>query len=221
MHENFWHQRWESNQITFHEKDFNKQLQIHWPLLAIPSHATIFVPLAGKSNDILWLHQCGYNVLGVEISPIAIHRFFSDNNLTPTITHSIEGFEAWSYKGITLLLGDFFNLKKEHLKQCSAVYDRAALIAMPETMQTQYAEHLCSIIPQDTSMLLITVEYEKGTIQGPPFSINTSQVKKFYHTFYDIQIPTQTATTKNVLNKYKEKQEIEIKENIFILTNKK
>ena len=71
MHPDFWHQRWQDNQIGFHQDKPTPLLLKHWPAIGMPAGATIFVPLAGKSLDMVWFASQGYRVLGVELSPLA------------------------------------------------------------------------------------------------------------------------------------------------------
>ena len=81
----FWHERWEKNNIGFHQEDVNAYLQKYWHKLELKSGQKVFVPLCGKSRDILWLRAQGYFVAGVELSSIAVNAFFGENNLKPTL----------------------------------------------------------------------------------------------------------------------------------------
>ena len=80
----FWHDRWKNDQIDFHNEEVNERLTRHWPTLGIDEGAKVFVPLCGKSLDMRWLRQQGHPVLGVDLSPIAIHAFFSEAGITPS-----------------------------------------------------------------------------------------------------------------------------------------
>ena len=76
MHTDFWLERWQQNQIGFHEQEINAHLQEFWETLNIPTDSKIFVPLCGKSSDLLWLLSLGYQVVGVEISPLAVENLY-------------------------------------------------------------------------------------------------------------------------------------------------
>ena len=81
MDEIDWHAQWANNNIGFHLDQVNPMLVKHWPALQAPPGAGVFVPLCGKSLDLLELHQQGYAVHGSELSDLAVAAFFHDNNL--------------------------------------------------------------------------------------------------------------------------------------------
>jgi thiopurine S-methyltransferase len=181
----FWHERWKQNEIGFHQAGFNSHLQEFWPSLGLKPESRVFVPLCGKSRDLLWLRAQGHGVLGVEVSPIAVSDFFKENRLTPQITRR-ESFEVWEADGLTVLCGDFFALTPEWLKNVQAVFDRASLIALPPEMRARYAAHMASILPRDTSILLVTMEYPAQAMQGPPFSVGENEVRALYEKHFRV-----------------------------------
>lgn len=179
MKRDYWLQRWQDDSIGWHQGQFNSHLQEYWHHLALPPGATVFVPLCGKSLDMLWLHDHGYRVVGVELSPIAVEDFFNDAGLTPQITLA-EDFDHWEADGISILLGDFFTLTSKHLEGVSGVFDRASLVALPPDMRTRYAEKLSEIVPRAAQMLLVTLEYDQDKLAGPPFCVPESEVAHLY-----------------------------------------
>lgn len=185
MRARFWHERWQQNQIGFHQDEINPYLQIYWPQLALAAGSTVFVPLCGKSIDMLWLRAQGHPVLGVELSPIAVKDFFAENRLEPVITQ-LGAFECWEVDGLKILLGDFFQLTAADLAECKAIYDRASLIALPPDMREQYVAHLQRIAVGKPS-LLITLEYDQTITGGPPFSVTPAEVQAYYATQYQIE----------------------------------
>ncbi|OQK15401.1 thiopurine S-methyltransferase [Methyloprofundus sedimenti] len=186
MHTDFWLERWEQNQIGFHEQEINAHLQKFWETLDIPANSKIFVPLCGKSRDILWLLSHGYQVVGVEISPLAVQSFFSENQLEPIIT-DCGAFQCWETEGLSLYLGNFFDLSNEHLNDCLAIYDRAALIALPSEMRQEYVQHLNKIAPALEHTLLVTLEYTQYEMPGPPFSVDDNEVHSLFGKTYAIE----------------------------------
>lgn len=175
----FWHERWKQNEIGFHQETFNSHLQEFWPSLGLPAAGRVFVPLCGKSRDLLWLRAQGHSVVGVEVSPIAVSDFFQENRLTTTVTRH-ESFEAWEADGLTILCGDFFALTPDWFTDVQAVFDRASLIALPPDMRPRYAAHLTGLLPPGARILLVTMEYPAGGMQGPPFSVDESEVRTLY-----------------------------------------
>ncbi len=82
----FWHAKWASNQIGFHLTDVNTLLTDHWHTTQPKREDRVFVPLCGKSEDLVWLAEKHNDVQGVELSPIAVRAFFAEHFYTPTVT---------------------------------------------------------------------------------------------------------------------------------------
>jgi thiopurine S-methyltransferase len=175
MQPEFWHERWRRGEIGWHQDAINLHLQEHWPPPETPRDARVFVPLCGKTRDLLWLAGEGHRVLGVEISPIAVEAFFSENGLTPAVTDE-PLFRRYGVDEIEILCGDFFDLVPEQLAGVDAVFDRASLIALPPETRPRYARHLQGLLAPHTRILLVTLEYEQSEMDGPPFSVTESEV---------------------------------------------
>jgi len=186
MQPDFWSERWSRNQIGFHQGEINSLLRAHWSRLHVPKGAKVFVPLCGKSRDIMWLRARGHHVVGVELIRIALHDFFAENALTPTVTAQ-PPFERWEADGVTLWCGDFFDLIAVDLDDVGAVYDRASLIALPPDMRQRYVEHMHSILPPRAETLLVTLSYPEGEMKGPPFSVTDAEVQSLYGDSFIVQ----------------------------------
>ncbi len=179
MYADFWHERWQRKQIGFHQAEINLHLQQFWPALGAAAGARIFVPLCGKSGDMLWLRAQGHEVVGVEISPLAVQAFFDENGLQATV-ETCGPFRVYSADGICIFCGDFFALTPEHLAGVTAVYDRASLIALPPEMRCAYAGHLRQLLTPGVKSLLVAIEYPQAEMEGPPFSVPESEVRALY-----------------------------------------
>lgn len=186
MEAKFWQQRWEEGRIGFHRDEVMPLLTQYWPALAPPPGSQVFVPLAGKSLDMLWLAAKGYRVLGVELSPLAVEQFFAENGLQPEIHRSPYGVHHRT-DAIELICGDAFALDKAALAGCAAVYDRAALIALPPSLRQRYAEQLYARLPVGCRGLLITLEYPQAEKSGPPFSVDESEVHDLYDEHWQVE----------------------------------
>ncbi len=179
MDPDFWHSRWANNQIGFHEGQPNDFLIKYIGRLGVRHGDRILVPMCGKSIDMIWLTDQGYRVLGVEISPIAVQAFFEENKLPAQ--QSVAGpFTRWQYDPIEILCGDFFALTAADLSDVAAVYDRAALIALPEGLRSAYARHLETSLPGALKHLLVTLDYPQAQMQGPPFSVDAAAVRRLF-----------------------------------------
>ncbi|MDR6956413.1 thiopurine S-methyltransferase [Pseudomonas brassicacearum] len=176
MEPEFWHKRWSSNQIGFHLPEVNPYLQRFWPQLGLAQGSRVLVPLCGKTLDLLWLAHQGYSVLGVELSEKATVDFFLEHQLEPRVSEK-GAFKVFRAGGIEIRCGDFFALGAQEVAGCSALYDRAALIALPVSMRERYAAHLQNILPECVG-LLITLDYDQAQMPGPPFSVGDDEVRR-------------------------------------------
>jgi len=179
MEPKFWQERWARNQIGFHLPEVNPYLQRHWPQLALAADTQVLVPLCGKSLDLIWLASRGLRVLGVELSEQAVEAFFSEQNLAPRITQR-GAFTVYQADRVEVWCGDFFALDADVLAGCTALYDRAALIALPPLMRARYAEHLNSLLLPGCQGLLITLDYDQAQKAGPPFAVTDDEVKVLF-----------------------------------------
>ncbi|MBC3952224.1 thiopurine S-methyltransferase [Pseudomonas folii] len=187
MQAEFWHERWAANQIGFHQRQVNPLLQRFWPELAVGQGARVLVPLCGKSLDLVWLAGQGNRVLGVELSEKAVQDFFSEQRLEPVISQN-GAFKVYGCEGIELWCGDFFALRAEDVAECTALYDRAALIALPPVMREEYVAHLSSALPAQCQGLLITLDYDQAKIDGPPFSVPDEEVQRLLAEDWELDI---------------------------------
>lgn len=178
MHHDFWHQKWQKNEIGFHLAEPNPLLVQHFKALKLQQGARIFLPLCGKTVDIAWLLAQGYQVVGAELSAIAITDLFQQLQLTPSITQ-LGDVALYSATNIDVFVGDIFKLTPAMLKKVDAVYDRAALVALPEAMRKQYTAHLRALT-NNAPQLLICFEYDQRIHAGPPFSISADEVRQHY-----------------------------------------
>ncbi len=179
MNTRFWHERWENGQLGFHRAEVNALLLKHWPRLAVPSGAPVFVPLCGKSLDMHWLREQGHPVVGIELSSIAIRNFFEEAGIDLRVD-SHGTFRRSFGSGYELFCGDFFDLVRRDLAQVRACYDRAALIALPPEMRVRYDKTLIELLPENAAILLITLEYDQAKMTGPPHSVAPSEVDALF-----------------------------------------
>ena len=190
MKKEYWLERWEREDIGFHQSTINPYLLEYWQRLHLARNSEVFVPLCGKSRDMLWLHEQGHGVLGVELSYHAAQAFFTENGYTPQCTAS-NTFTHLTADDMHILCGDLFDLGKHDLANVSAVYDRAALIALPPEMRERYVHHLLHILPPDVQILLITLDYPDSEMSGPPFPVSREEVITLYQLRADIRLLAQ------------------------------
>lgn len=183
----FWLDRWENQEIAFHQDEVNPHLQALWPTLDIAAGAEILVPLCGKSLDLHWLAARGHAVVGVEISPVAVAALFADQGLTPEVRPG-ERFAEYRSGRIRVLCGDFFDFEAAHLSDVALVHDRAALIALPPAARERYAAMMTALLPRGATMLLITYDYPQTEMAGPPFSVTAAEVERLYGPAFAVEL---------------------------------
>lgn len=184
MEHSFWHERWESGRIGFHERVPNPLLVTHFPDLSVPENGRVFVPLCGKTHDIAWLLAKGHGVVGAELSQLAIEQLFEDLGVEPAIS-DLGVLKHYSADSIDIFVGDVFDLTADMLGAVDAVFDRAAFVALPEHMRSAYPPHIADITG-NAPQLLITFEYDQSQLNGPPFSIPSAEVVQRYGDRYTI-----------------------------------
>ena len=183
----FWQERWRAGQIGFHQAAVEPKLAELFPALKLPAGASVFVPLCGKSLDLLWLTARGYHVTGVELSAIAVEAFCLENGI-PARRSLGGGFESFGTDRLTIHQGEFFALDRERLGRVAAIYDRASLIAWPVELRPRYIEHLTHLTGAGTKTLLMTLEYPEHEIKGPPFSLPEGEVRELYGKDHRIEL---------------------------------
>jgi len=176
MHAEFWLERWREGRTHFHQEKVTPLLQKYWPMLALPTASQVLVPLAGKSLDMLWLAAQGHRVLGVELSQLAVEQFFSENHLQAQKHVHPHGVH-YCCENIEIICGDIFALDAQVLANCIGVYDRAALIALPAAMRAQYMRHVYGQLADQYQGILITLDYPQAQMDGPPFSVDDTEVQ--------------------------------------------
>ena len=186
MEASFWHQKWVRGEIGFHQKDINPFLLKHLEKLNIPKGSRIFLPLCGKTRDFLFLLESGYQVIGAELSELANKELFKELCLNPEIT-PVGELIRYSAQDIDVLVGDIFDVTAEYLGHKSAIYDRAALVALPVEIRARYTSHLMNITKL-APQLLITFEYDQKLMDGPPFSLTESEIKHHYGSKYELKV---------------------------------
>ncbi|MFA7386290.1 MAG: thiopurine S-methyltransferase [Thiohalobacteraceae bacterium] len=186
MEPSFWHARWEANEIGFHQDEINAHLQRYWSRFELPPGGTVFVPLCGKTRDMLWLASQGLRVVGVEISPIATAAFFNENGLSAEVAR--EGrFVRHTAAEVRLLEGDYFDLAPADLGPIDAVYDRASLIALPPDLRRRYVDQMARLTAPGVPLLLITLAYPQQEMQGPPFAVTATEVEELWSPGFRIE----------------------------------
>ncbi len=186
MEREFWLQKWADMEVGFHQQDYNALMVKHFHALGLLPGARVFVPLCGASVDMLWLVSQGFKVVGVELCEQAVLDFFQEHGLK-TDHQELPELTRYYSGDIEIYVGDLFSLTSGVLGHVDAVYDRAAIVALPETMRLRYANHLLSMCSQ-APQLLISFDYDQSCMSGPPFSVPFSMLSDYYHRDYSLDL---------------------------------
>lgn len=214
MEKNFWLDKWNRNDIGFHESDINPSLVAFFPKLKEGN--TVLVPLCGKTKDMDWLAGQGYKVIGVELSEKACTEFFAERNVTPNISNE-KNVKCFEFGNIKLLCGDFFEMEKILFRDVKAIYDCKAMIALPEEMRKKYVTHIKEII-QDSFQILLLVLESNDNGKGPPFSINEAEIKKLYGESFSVR-KLQSNVMDSVPERLQKKGYFTLQESVYLLSN--
>ncbi len=186
MRAEFWHERWATNDIGFHEAEPNPLLKKYITRLKLQAGSRVFLPLCGKTLDIHWLLSEGYSIAGAELNEQAVQQLFAELGLQAVV--SIEGpLIHYRAANIDIWVGDIFDLNQKALGPVDAIYDRAALVALPDEVRKRYTQHLMDITGQ-ARQLLIVFDYDQSKMDGPPFSIPATEITEHYGEVYRGQL---------------------------------
>ena len=181
MEPKFWHQVWKNNSIGFHQMEFHPWLK---NITEEKMAANVFVPLCGKSLD-MWPLAASYDgLIGAELSEIACRDFFTQAKLTPEISNNGQHQQfrfADSEVDIALLMGDYFALSPEQFNAKGGfdIFDRAAMVALPQSMRQAYVDKLRELF-KHTTLFIMTLEFDQNEISGPPFCLNDTMINQYF-----------------------------------------
>ncbi len=180
MEAKFWLERWVNRQIGWHQADFNPWLVKYWPTFGLPEGASVFVPLCGKSLDMLWLKAAGHRVFGVELSELAIEEFFGEAKIGFEIIANLHELPRYRGDVFNIYCGDYLEISTPQVGLPLGTYDRGGLVALPPEQRAIYADHLQRVMPDGGQMLLLTFEYDQDQVGGPPFNVPQAEVQALY-----------------------------------------
>ncbi len=184
MDESFWHDRWRRGDIGFHAPRPHPLLQRHLATLQAGPGARLFLPLCGKSLDIHWLLAQGHQVAGIELSRAAVEQLFAELGVEPVV-HRLGNLLCFEAEGISVFVGNIFDLDAITLMPVDAVYDRAALVALPGPLRRRYTRQLLDLTG-GAPQLVITYEHDPAALEGPPFAVDAAELARHYEADYHL-----------------------------------
>lgn len=186
----FWNNCWARPTQPFHLTKPHHLLLEHFEHY-FSKQSSVLLPLCGKTHDLTFLAKHGVKAVGVEFNPDAVTTFFQDNQLDPEVTR-YDNKKLFQVSNIDLWLADFFDLTSDELGQFRLIFDRAALIALPDDMRKNYAEHLKTFLASDGQLLIVTMDYEPDEMSGPPFFLDKQQLQQLFPTESIIELQRES-----------------------------
>jgi len=168
-----WLERWQVGRTGWHEPEGNQNLQKHWRA----TNKRVLVPLCGKTPDLLWLESQGNEVVGVELSDIAVQGFFEEHGLAFERQEGPLTEYRATERRVTIFCGDYFEFREPGF---DAHYDRGALVALTADLRQCYVKHTSSLLSPGAEQLVIAVQYDQAVCDGPPFSIDADEMQGYW-----------------------------------------
>lgn len=177
MDTHYWLNVWERDDNAFSLPSVNPDVISYWPKL--PEGSRILVPLCGKSKDLLWLAEQGYQVIGVELSERTVVNFFRENKidyLASAMSIHQKIYQA-KHLSIKLIVGNFFDFQKPPF---DALYDYASMLVLPKALRERYVKHCMMMLKPESSIVLTSLDYASVSEDELPFSITKEEVSEYW-----------------------------------------
>ena len=217
MELSYWQSRWKKGAIGWHMDTVFPPLKTYWNRLNLKAGSRVLVPLCGKSLDIDWLLEQKHHVIGVDISKRALEAVM--RRTSSSLKESTKGsFTCYKSASLQLWCGDFFKLRKKWLPAIDAIYDKAALIALPPEQRQNYASHIKSLIQPNSQILLNSFEYKQHEMTGPPFAVFEEEIRTYYQAKFSINLLQERSLFNDLTNFHRRGLQSYLTEKIYHLS---
>ena len=188
-----WRSRWHEGKIGFHLGEPHAGLREFSDRL-LDEPGRVLVPLCGKAVDLRYLAERGHEVVGIEFVEKAARDFFDEQSLP--CERRDGDHPVYAGGSIEIHVADVFTISNEDVGSIDAVYDRAALIALPEDQRGVYAGRLMRWLRPGGRMLLVTLAYDQARMSGPPFSVPDDDVHRLFGELCEVERLATTSDEK-------------------------
>lgn len=118
----------------------------------------IFFPMCGDVADMSWMAEMGHTTVGVEISPVAIEKFFNENE----IQYDVNSFELMNgtvytskNRNIRIYCGDFFLFGPSVERDFDGIWDRGSFNTLCDmTLKKKYINILTLVMKPDCTIIM-------------------------------------------------------------------
>jgi len=179
----YWANRWEEGKTGWHKDEPNPHL-VNNAHLFVPFNEKyrIFVPLCGKSLDILWLYKKGHEVVGVEGVDSVVQQFGEEHSLNFTVEDL-----GWAtlYKTsdskLKIYVCDFFSMKTQEIGRVDAVWDRGSLVAINPSLRPAYVDLMKKMVRPHFRYLVSVLDYiPNEKFSGPPCAVPVAKLHEYF-----------------------------------------
>lgn len=178
-----WMDMWEGKNFPWHLSFVHQAIDKHAQILMTSPQAKnkIFVPLCGKTVDIKFLADLGNEVVGVEVSEIAVKDFFKEHNIdyTSEDVPAVKGklFRSNDHKHkIKLYCCDLFLFSSEIESGFSGIWDRGSYQAMLISDRERYTRVMKTLVHPGIGYLMEMPD--RDLEKGPPYCVPVDVVEK-------------------------------------------
>lgn len=188
-----WVNEWEASpdKVAWAMKGVNPYLEKYLADITMGKDcAKVFFPMCGDVPDMFWLAEKGHEVIGLEISNVAIEKFFKDQGLEYDIIQckDINGTLYTSKtKNIKIYCGDMFLFGPVVEKDFDGVWDRGSFQTLDSCgtdpaaiskIKKDYVKILRSVIKPQSCILLELVI--------PETVVDVSAMKAYFDEGFDV-----------------------------------
>ena len=161
---------------------------------------TVLVSLCGSSPDMEWLSSKGYNVVGVEVSEIAVKKVFEKSKSAKpipfevTVDGNLKIYSATDGKKLKVYVANFFDdaLSPGKIGTFDCIWDSHGIVSVPIPRQEPYAKKLLTFLKPGGKMLFSTVGYDITKSKSRQGTVPVSTLQGFYPQC-EIQLLDRTA----------------------------
>jgi thiopurine S-methyltransferase len=145
------------------------------------------------------------------LSDIAVRAFFAENDLDVTAEERGDLIRFASRDlPIEIYCGDYFRFSG---LQFAGLYDRGALVALTPETRPQYVAHTKKLLKDSAFRLVVTLEYKKSIVAGPPYSVTAAELAEYWD---DLRLVEVRNDLENCPPKFRAAGLKQITENFFV-----
>jgi thiopurine S-methyltransferase len=199
---NFWTNKWNSNQSYWHISEVNPVLKKYEnKLIPNPTNGTtILFPLCGKTVDMLYFVDKGYNVVGIEGVEAAILEYLRESDIKYNllnVDHKETKLKVFTAGKLTIICANYFTteplkptkgIPDYATRKVDAVFDRGSMMAVLPSLVNNYVKFMKKWINSGAKILLYAPEFDQNLMYGPSYSLSEKKIIVVYGDITKVEI---------------------------------